>query len=463
MRQGTERRERRAPGDQADRPRGWPLPPDTELLPLRFGRLIVSRTHAVFCRVPPEDVPDVQAVLGGEIGVSGLSPSLVADLSRHGFFGPPRPPEPSAPSMQIQLTNACNLSCAYCCTNSGCARAKELARGEAIRAAEEARDLLGAGARVGILGGEPFLVPWAAEVAERCETLGFQVTIFSNGLPLAADGGLAERAAALTRKGVQLRLSLGGPNREMCDGLSGFPRYEAVLTAVRAVGRFGGQACVDLMLLPDQVADVARDLPALRRSLPAGTKVTLGLLYVGGREDGAHVFRSRSELESALDRIALEAGERIEAPRRAPVAPRREACGCALGQHIHVRSDGALFGCFRMEEPVGDLATTGLRGALEGLRAGARPASGLVECAACPLNTLCGGGCRSENILLTGAGDRVACGEWRLRVLSELLAEDVVDAVHWPAPHLLAEARARGIDAPGELRPVHPSRHLTDV
>jgi sulfatase maturation enzyme AslB (radical SAM superfamily) len=116
-----------------------------------------------------------------------------------------------------------------------------------------------------------------------------------------------------------------------------------------------------------------------------------------------------------------------------------------------------------MEEPAGDVATTGLAGALALLRQKARPASTLPECAECPLNTICGGGCRSENVLLTGDGDRAACGEWRVRALSELLAEDLVSAVHWPASHLLAEARARGIDAPPEFRPAVPSRHLVDV
>jgi hypothetical protein len=48
-------------------------------------------------------------------------------------------------------------------------------------------------------------------------------------------------------------------------------------------------------------------------------------------------------------------------------------------------------------------------------------------------------------------------------VISELLAEDRVTALEWPATHLWAEARARGIEAPETLEPAIRSRHLTDV
>lgn len=87
----------------------------------------------------------------------------------------------------------------------------------------------------------------------------------------------------------------------------------------------------------------------------------------------------------------------------------------------------------------------------------------MEPCRGCPLATLCGGGCRAENVLLTGDGDRPACGTWRVRVLCELLAEDLVNAVKWPATRLLAEARARGIPAPERLMPELTSRHLRDT
>jgi radical SAM protein with 4Fe4S-binding SPASM domain len=217
------------------------------------------------------------------------------------------------------------------------------------------------------------------------------------------------------------------------------------------------------MLMPQDVDTIARELPRLRNRLPAGTPIALGVLYLSGRETGEHLFGSQAELETALDHIAFEAGEAIAASHTTPLAHRREGCGCALGQHVHVRSDGALFNCFKMEEKIGDLDTLGFATAARLIRENPRRAADLPTCADCPLATLCGAGCRSENLLYTGSPDRPPCGPWRVRLMSELFAEDRVGAVEWPIAFLLQEARARGIETPHNLIPRATSRHLIDI
>jgi hypothetical protein len=49
-----------------------------------------------------------------------------------------------------------------------------------------------------------------------------------------------------------------------------------------------------------------------------------------------------------------------------------------------------------------------------------------------------------------------------VRVLSELLAEDHPAALEWPVEHLLAEALARGFDAPSSLPARRRSLHLVE-
>ncbi|MBI4858841.1 MAG: SPASM domain-containing protein [Candidatus Riflebacteria bacterium] len=269
--------------------------------------------------------------------------------------------------------------------------------------------------------------------------------------------------AGLTRRGAEVRVSLAGPTAATCDGVSRATRFDVAVRGVNQLLGLGGSAIVDLMLVPQHADEVVARFGELRSRFPRGTKITLGLLYVSGRETGEHMFESRSRLEELLDRVAFEAGEAIAAPRRSPLADRREACTCALGHHLHVRSDGALFTCFKMEEQVGHLGQTGFSRTVEMVRAAPRPARSLRFCAGCPLATLCGGGCRAENLQYTGDADVPVCGPWRLRVLSELLAEDRVTALEWPAVHLLTEARERGIDGPSRLVPALPSRHLLDT
>ena len=170
-------------------------PDDCVLMPLRSGRLLVSRRHATFCRIQPEDVPALEAVLRGANSVELLGPALHDDLERHGFFGPPRECRPSRPSVQLQLTNACNLACSYCCTNSGPPRLAEMDRTHVFALLAEVREILGPGGSVGILGGEAFLLPWAMDVAERVVDVGLALTVFTNGTPFV-DEQLARRMAA---------------------------------------------------------------------------------------------------------------------------------------------------------------------------------------------------------------------------------------------------------------------------
>ena len=428
------------------------LPCDCVLLPIASGALLVSRSHATFCAVPREHLHAVSETLAGAVDVERLDAGLGAELDRHGFFGAPRPSSPPRPRVQLQLTNACNLRCRYCCTDSGTARQRELCFEEWRAVVGEARQALGPEVAFGLLGGEPLLVPFALDLADFIVESGSPLTIFTNGTGLV-DAEIARRTAALAKRGVAIRVSLAGVSRESCDDLSGAARFDLALAGLAELARKGAAAVVDLMLFPSDVDEIATCLPELRRQLPARARVNLGLAFLGGRETGGHVFASRAALEDALDRIALLAGEAVAAPARAPLTTRREACVCALGTTLNVRSDGMLYACFRMQEPAGDLRRQRFTEVAAALRANPRPAARFLPCADCPLATLCGGGCRSDNFLVSGNPERPVCGPWRVRVLCELLAEDRVSCLEWPTRHLASEAHLRGIEVAPTVMP----------
>lgn len=443
-------------------PESVSLPLDCVLLPLFEGKLLVSRGHAVFCRIPAGEVDLVEGVIAGSLPQDRLSGALVAELGRHGFFDPPRPEKEDPPSVQLQITNACNLLCTYCCTNSGTARRDEMTFEEVCGVIDRIPALLGPRGRVAILGGEPLLVPWAVDAAGRILERDLDLTLFTNGMPMA-DPALAERVAGLVKRGAQVRVSLAGPTEDTCDAFSGTARFETALTAIGNLYAAGGEAVIDLMLFPQHVDEVAGQFHRLRKRLPEGIRIALGIAYLSGREAGEHVFPSRYELERALDRIAFEAGETINAVTANPLAFRREGCGCALGHHLHLRSDGSLFPCFKMEEKVGHLREEGFEAALRHVRSNPHPAAGLPLCRDCALATLCGAGCRSDNYLYTTDGDTPLCDTWRVRVLCELLADDWTSALDWPIHHLVAEAHRRGIEAPDEVKPRGISRHCVEL
>jgi radical SAM protein with 4Fe4S-binding SPASM domain len=322
--------------------------------------------------------------------------------------------------------------------------------------------LFGVGTQVALLGGEPLLVPWSLDLAAEILRLDMKVTIFTNGILLSNDT-LAQRVASLIKQGVKVRVSLAGPTTETSDTISGGSRFSATLLGIHKLSELGCRVKVDLMFVPQHVDVIADQMYELRKALPPGTPVSFGVLYLSGRETGNNLFESRRELDAALDRVAFEAGVSIRASATAPVAFRREGCVCTLGKHIHVRSDGTLFTCFKMEEPIGHLDNGGFAVAVRSIQENPRRATDLPACADCPLATLCGGGCRSENLLYTGHPEQPTCGPWRVRVISELLAEDRAYAVTWSVSFLLQEARDRGIDTPEDLAPRYTSRHLVEV
>ncbi len=438
------------------------LPADCTLLPLDEGQLAVSPKHAVFCRVPACQTDAMRSIMAHSAPLSALSRGMRNDLIRHGFFDAPRTAKPDSPTVQLQLTNRCNLACAYCCTNSCHPRREEVTYEQMLHVVRQIPEVQGERTRVALLGGEGLLVPWATDLAAEILTLGLGLTIFTNGTPLVEDA-MAAKIATLIKRGAEVRVSLAGPTARTCDGLSGGSRFEKALFGIHKLAAVEARVTVDLMFVPQQVDTMAVHLRTLLRRLPIHTRIALGILYLGGREKGAHLFQSRASLEAALDRLTFEAGVAVDAPVVSPVTYRRDGCACALGNHLHVRSDGALFNCFKMEEQVGHLTTTGFAAATMHLRHHVRRASSLPTCTECPLATLCGGGCRSENIVYMGEPDQPPCGPWRVRVLSQLLAEDRVGAVEWPVAHLIEEAKARGIETPPDLRPRKLSRHLVEV
>jgi radical SAM protein with 4Fe4S-binding SPASM domain len=379
---------------------------------------------------------------------------LIEKLTEHGFFSAPQPSPPRPSKLSLQLTNRCNLACHYCCTNSGVARANELDTRQWCSIVSEACDYCGPELRVGMLGGEPLLFEDFDVVGQTALDRGADLTLFTNGA-LLDHPTPRSKVQRLLEHGAKVRVSLAAAAEAQCDSLSEGARYAPTLRGLRELERSGHLPQIDVMLFPETVESTSEHLMTLRSNLPKGARVSFGIAFCGGREVGTHVFASRAALESALDRITFDAGESVLSPQVSTTTPRRDACHCAFGMDLSVRSDGALFNCFRMEEPIGRYQPGNLGQTWQATRNAPKLAVLSPTCKGCPIVTLCGGGCRTENLLITGEPDLPDCGPWRVQVLSELLAENQVFALEWSSTHLRAEAKRRGIalsPPPGKAR-----------
>ncbi len=103
-----------------------------------------------------------------------------------------------------QLTRDCDLACIHCCTESapGKSMQGEFSREEALAFADE---LIAADVPyVMLCGGEPMVVPYFLELAERLGEAGVQLKIETNGQRFGPEA--AERFAKLPIRSVQISL-----------------------------------------------------------------------------------------------------------------------------------------------------------------------------------------------------------------------------------------------------------------
>ncbi len=421
------------------------FPSDTLLLPTQKGALLTSANHGIYCAVMSNDIEIVQNALLDPS--TKLTPELEKQLKLHGFGGNPRPFRRNGQLLQFQVTNACNLRCAYCSADSGCKRAKELTL-EDIKSVIDQGIALNPKLNISFTGGEPLLVPWIFDALDYAlQVSPNKPGLLSNLLLLKDNDALCDRIADYIKRGVQVLMSISGSNKEVCNRLSGRACYDDAISVLWKLSDRDALPNLDIMMsAPDAEANIA-SFAAFRRSIPSTTKMTIGVLYPCGREKGEHVFKSNAELERVLDEITFEGGVSIPAKERNPQTNRRKACQCVEHENIYIRSDGGIFSCFKLVEQFGHISE-GLALVMARRHAHLPLAANLKMCAQCPFVSLCAGGCRADNLILEKSVNAPICGTWRRQLIAELLFEDNPHVFDWSVAQQLEEARQRGIQTP---------------
>jgi MoaA/NifB/PqqE/SkfB family radical SAM enzyme len=135
--------------------------------------------------------------------------------------------EPPLLSVDIHLTQRCNLRCTYC--SAPLQRTGELDTATWIRLIDEIADL--GAQRINILGGEPLLRADLGDVIAQARQRGLAVGLTSNGLLVP------RRLDALRGLGhLTLSLDAPGPANDAVRGDGVFAAVEAALAAARGAG-----------------------------------------------------------------------------------------------------------------------------------------------------------------------------------------------------------------------------------
>lgn len=318
----------------------------------------------------PRTGPELRAALGarGHEANPAETIELLRGLEAHAILRrvapsrPPLPPDPLAegpiaddgPGLRAPIvahwaiTYRCNLSCAFCYSESGPGR--EPGPGAAARLRIVDR-LSGWGVlEVAIGGGEPAALPDLPELLAAIRAAGMVPNVTTNGTIPRAD-----IINALARHAGVVHLSADRPDR--LDAARGPGVSDRLRRTALELSAAGARLGVNLLLTPDNVHD-------LRRSLD--TAVGLGasgvtLLRPKGEWAGANWpgFPSAGDLDVAAGEIRLFLAGRpdvrlyVDTALRGEWAalgllddPEPDVDGCGGGQrHVAVTPEGDVFPC----------------------------------------------------------------------------------------------------------------------
>lgn len=129
----------------------------------------------------------------------------------------------------------CNLTCAYCLTESGPKVARrELGRERALALAEEATDLGFTG--LGLTGGEPFLLPYLPELLAELAGI-LPIVCLSNGTMFTRDR--LDRLRPLAELPAAIQISLDRPEPNDNDVMRGLENFRKVVDVIPKLVELG--------------------------------------------------------------------------------------------------------------------------------------------------------------------------------------------------------------------------------
>ena len=197
------------------------------------------------------------------------------------------------PRLWLYANYHCNLTCAYCLTESGPGVARRELPAEAMRTSvDEAAELGFRG--IGITGGEPFLRPDLPQLAADLSCV-LPVLVLTNATLF--DGNRIDKLDPIRERDVTLQISLDAATPIANDPMRGPGNFARVVTAVprllaRGIGvriatTLYGQSAGELAQVEALVADlgIAPDDHVVRPTAARGRAVGAGLGEIAGMDE----------------------------------------------------------------------------------------------------------------------------------------------------------------------------------
>ncbi len=312
----------------------------------------------------------------------------------------------------VEITNACNLRCPHCASDSGRRRSNEMSDSEwdgVFGALAE----LGC-VRVTVLGGEPLMHPHWYELSESVKKHGMELQIITNGVMVTDP--VIEKFHALEPQAVAI--SIDGANREECRAMRGIDSFDHCMEALHKMAARGFRQVSAITTFSSRNV---KDFDSfLNLFLDSGIVWQVQMVHKGGERFDDSLLLSHDQFACLADKVA----DAVEQYRGRldlrltddfgyfPLTLRYsffDRCwrGCQAGRAvIGIRADGSVLPCLSLghDHIVGNLRKRPLREIWQDDRAFARYRFRKLSgaCAQCPEGEKCLAGCSTMSLSSTG-------------------------------------------------------------
>lgn len=340
--------------------------------------------------------------------------------------------DPPLDSINVLLTNACNLRCRHCYLESGSRVDNELDGNTWIRVLREAHKL---GAfLLNISGGEPLLHPQFRSIAEYiASTPTYHANVNTNGTLITA-----EVAGFLAESFDSIQISIDDSveaNHDAFRGAKGC--FARAIRAIEALVLTGAEVNVGCTITQDNFSTLD-SLVDLCESLGV-TCLNLGLLAEIGRARptvspqlaitncicgvqkafGEKLFNKMCELSRRGGRLRILLPFRVDSPTRDTLTPKKRfICSGDSNQIVFVMADGTVIPCDKLPTKLfgcGNVRSNSLSSVWNSKKMRQfklmNPEQ-LPHCGRCPELRACGGPCVARAFHSGGrleSRDRIAC------------------------------------------------------
>ena len=323
---------------------------------------------------------------------------------------------PPIENISVNVTRVCNLQCSFCYNANNLEPSEELTAAELTSFLKETSAFLSKEPSLVILGGEPFLAPKKLfALARTGKELGCTTLVSTNGQVITKE--LAEEAHSI---GLEVQVSLDGPNAKFHDSVRGKGTFDKAIEGVRTLVAAGVRTIISMVCHRGNLSSLG-DYFALASQLEVAEARFIPLRQIGGGKGGEQAALPLDELLEAAFKLFDENPDFLELAGRdafsimantCKAALWRPSCGTGL-QTFLLDADGKIYPCINLahsEFALGSITDENFdfakmwrnQGKLSEFRQQTSLENKDRKCGLCPLRHWCLGGCRGEVWSLTG-------------------------------------------------------------